>query len=334
MSAKKSQPRVMLLPHQRHPVKISSLIKNLIPSLLGARQLHPYHGRLAPLLRVAAVELRPSPAPGGGTPGVQSCAPFPAFPDESCTGVPSGIQMQTISGGFSTTGNGQTISGKLITGELVVDHNNVTVVNSRIKGRIIYSGTGLTLRDVDLGPDACPGSSTGTRLLAGNDFTLTRVHMHNNGDDLLALTGGGNITIRDSLFNKTCYYPGDHLDAIQYYHPGGVPNVTIEHNRIDARASNISGNGNAAVFWADSPGAGARLTLKNNLFAGGNYTVYALDAPAGSGVVIDVNANRLFAIHIPGPCSTSNSIAFNGTSGVKWSGNAFTDGAPIPLSAC
>jgi len=250
--------------------------------------------------------------------------------------VPAGVKLQTVAN-FVTSSSGQTINAKNITGNLVVNHNNVTVTNTRIKGRVEYNGhRGLMLRDVDVGPDSCPGSSNGgNRLLLGGDFTLTRVHMHNNAADLIALTGGGRVVIQDSLFNKTCYYASDHLDTIQYYDPGGVINATIAHSRLDVRPVNTGGNGNAAVFWADFPGAGSRLTLKQNLFAGGNYTVYALDATAGSGVVIDVSNNRFVRnTYTYGPCSTSNSVAYNGTSGVKWSGNAYSDGGAIPLSSC
>ena len=277
---------------------------------------------------------------GGGetTPppsGSQSCPAFPAFPDVNCTGVPAGVSLSSI-GSYSSNASGQTISGLSISGDLVINHNNVTVTNSRIKGRVVYNARGLTLRDVDLGADTCPSSSNGgNRLIAGDDYTLTRVHAHHNGADLIALAGGGNITIQDSLINGTCYYSGDHLDAIQYYDPGSVANVTLLHNSIDARPANGGGFGNAAIFWADFPGAGSRLNVYNNFMAGGNYTLYALDAHASSGVVIDVSGNRFLRNQYNyGPCALSNSDPFNGSSGIKWTNNAFSDGTPIAITDC
>lgn len=286
----------------------------------------------------------PAPSSTGGTTGngetpppsgTQGCPAFPAFPDANCTGVPVGVSLSSVSN-FSSSANGQIISGLSISGDLVVSHDNVTVTNSRIKGRVVYNARGLTLRDVDLGADTCPSSSNGgNRLIAGDDYTLTRVHAHHNGADLIALAGGGNITIQDSLINGTCYYSGDHLDAIQYYDPGSVANVTLLHNYIDARPSNGGGFGNAAIFWADFPGAGSRLNVYNNFMAGGNYSLYALDAHAGSGVVIDVSGNRFLRNQYNyGPCALSNSIPFDGTSGIKWTNNAFSDGGVIAITDC
>lgn len=285
-----------------------------------------------------------NPAPGNTPPPNnpdppaqgQSCPAYPAFPDANCTGVPAGVSLSSVSS-LSTSSNGQAVTGLLISGDLVINHDNVTVTSSRIKGRVVYNNhRGLTLQDVDLGADSCPGSSNGgNRLIAGDDYTLRRVHAHHNGADLIALGGGGTITIQDSLINGACYYAGDHLDAIQYYGPGSVANVTISHNSIDARPVNGGGFGNAAIFWADFPGAGSRLNVFNNFLVGGNYTLYALDATSGSGVIIDVSGNRFLRNEYNyGPCSLSNSDPFNGTAGIKWSNNAYSDGVPIAIDDC
>lgn len=283
-----------------------------------------------------------TPLPSGGdtTPppssGSQSCPAYPAFPDENCTGVPAGISLTTVAD-LSTTSNGQVIDAMLVLGELVINHDNVTVKNSRVKGRVVYNDhRGLVLQDADLGPDSCPTSSNGGyRLLAGGDYTLIRTHLHHNAADLLALGGGGTITIQDSLFNNTCYYAGDHLDAIQLYDPGAVTNVTVAHSRIDARTVNVVGFGNAAIFWADSPGAGSRLTMYQNLFAGGNYTTYLLDAPSGSNIIIDVHDNRFVRdTYNYGPCTAGGTDPFDGSAGLKWVNNAFSDGVTIAITDC
>lgn len=272
------------------------------------------------------------PSSGGGA---QSCPPYPAFPDENCTGVPPGVSLSSV-GSVSSSSNGQTITGLSIDGDLIVNHSNVTVTNTRIKGRVINNGGNLVMRDVDIGPDTCPGSSNGGyRLIANAGYSLTRAHLHNNAADLVHMGGGGNITIQDSLINKGCYYAGDHLDAIQFYDPGGVVTATIQHSSIDVRPSNGGGFGNAAIFWADFPGAGSRLNIYNNYLAGGNYTLYGLDAHASSGVVIDVSGNRFQKnAYNYGPCVFSNSVAFNGMSGVIWVNNAYNDGSVINLNDC
>ncbi len=276
-----------------------------------------------------------TPPPSGGS-GTQSCPAFPAFPDENCTGVPAGVSLSSV-GSFSSSSNGQTISGLQIAGDLVVNHSNVTVTNTRITGRVVNnSGSNLVMKDVDIGPDSCPGSSNGGNRLIGNaGYTLIRAHLHNNAADLIHMGGGGNILIQDSLLNKTCYYSGDHLDVAQFYDPGGVVTATLQHNTMDARPINSGGFGNAAVFWADFPGAGSRLNVYDNFMAGGNYTIYGLDAPSGSGVVIDVSGNRFLRnAYNYGPCVLSNSDPFDGSSGVIWTNNAFSDGGAINIGDC
>ena len=276
-----------------------------------------------------------TPPPSGGGNGTQSCPPFPAFPDENCTGVPVGITLSSV-GSQTSTGNGQTITGLTINGNLTINHSNVTVTNTRITGRVINNAGGLVMRDVDIGPDSCPTSSNGgNRLIANDGYTLIRAHLHNNGADLVHMGGGSNVLIQDSLLNRACYYSSDHLDAIQFYNPGGVLNATIQHNYIDIRPTNGGGFGNAAIFWADFPGSGSRLNVYNNMLIGGNYTFYGLDAHASSDVIIDVSSNRFLRnAYNYGPCALSNSVAYNGTSGVIWNGNAFSDGGTISINDC
>lgn len=275
-----------------------------------------------------------TPPPSGGN-GTQSCPAFPAFPDENCTGVPAGVSLSSV-GSQSSTSNGQTITGLTINGNLTVNHSNVTVTNTRITGRVINNASGLVMRDVDIGPDSCPASSNGgNRLIANAGYTLIRAHLHNNGADLVHLGGGSNVLIQDSLINNACFYSSDHLDAIQFYDPGGVLNATIQHSYIDIRPTNGGGFGNAAIFWADFPGSGSRLNVYNNMLIGGNYTLYGLDAHASSGVVIDVSGNRFLRNQYNyGPCALSNSVPYNGTSGVIWNNNSFSDGGVIAIGDC
>ena len=137
------------------------------------------------------------------------------------------------------------------------------------------------------------------------------------------------MTLKDSLVNGGCEFPGDHYDAIQMYGPGAKANVTIDHSTIDGR-SNAS-KGNAAVFWADEPGAGSTLTITNSQLAGGGFTVSLYDANAGSGVFLDVRDNTFVKGSWGyGPCADTNSIAYNGKEGVRFTGNKLSDGAPLP----
>lgn len=300
--------------------------------------------------RVSAVdaagnESAPSAPVSATTPALgsaRSCPPFPAFPDRNCTGVPAGRPLTTVNGDYSTSRDGQSIDGLLIAGALIVRHDNVTVSNSRIKGYVDHrTHRNLVLRDVDLGPDACPASNNGgRRLIVGdNGYTLIRARLHHNGDDLLIVGGGAPVLIQDSLIHQTCFYPDDHLDAVQFYAPGQVGNLSILHSDIDARPVNSSGYGNAAVFWADRPGAGSSLTIRESRLAGGGYTLAPYDSGLGSGVTIEVSDTRFVrgsqwgsACYLGGnnPANHSPTVPYNGSEGIKWLRNAWDDGTPLP----
>ncbi|MGH8081247.1 MAG: DUF4082 domain-containing protein [Lysobacter sp.] len=272
----------------------------------------------------------------------RACPPFPAFPDEACTGVPAGQRLTAISGDYSSSRDGQVIDSLSISGDLVINHHNVTVSNSRIKGFVRHTThRNLVLKDVDLGPDRCPAANNGgRRLIVGdNGYTLIRAHLHHNGDDMLVAGGGDPVVIQDSLIHNTCFYPGDHLDTLQFYSPGQVGHVSVIHSSLDARPVNSTGYGNAAIFWADRPGAGSTLTIRESLLAGGGQTLAPYDSGLGSGVVIEVSDTRFVRNSQWGsacylgqndPANHSPTVPYNGNEGIKWLRNAWDDGTPMP----
>jgi hypothetical protein len=92
----------------------------------------------------------------------------------------------------------------------------------------------------------------------------------------------------------------------------------------------MADTGNSVVFWADNPGAGSTLTIAGSLLKGGAYTLALYNAGAGSRIVIDVHSNT-FAKNTwkYGPCATTTSVPFDGTSGIKFTGNTLDDGTPL-----
>jgi hypothetical protein len=280
------------------------------------------------------------PSGSGGGHSVPPAAPPTGYPSAANTGVPGGTALTVVNGDYRTARDGQVISGLDIHGVLIVGNDNVTVRNTRIRDRVDYrstsSGARLTIEDSDLGPDGCPGSAGGPNpsdyplMYYSGWYTLRRVHLH--GDEDLLRTSYGTTLVQDSFLDHTCMYAGAHADAIQQYSPGDVSRVTLIHNTIDGRPANTSGDkGNSAVFWSDHPGAGSSLTAYDNLFAGGNYSVWTTDASAGSGVTVDVHDNQFVrGSYQYGPHNCANSVPFNGREGVKWANNTFSDNrAPI-----
>lgn len=249
-------------------------------------------------------------------------SPAPAVGSEewkATTGLTSPVgSLTVVNSSFSTTADNQVIDGKRITGDLVVNNANVTVTNTRILGVVRGSDLrGLTLRNVDLGLDACPKSTNGgTRLINAGNYTVENSRLHHNGADLVNLAAG-NVTYRNSWLGNTCYYSGDHLDAIQMYNPGQNVTLLVERSFLDSRAANVNALGNGAVFIADNPGAGSRFVLKNNLFAGGNYTTSFYDSSN-----FEVRDNKYVAgAYRYGPCSSTGTITFTG--------NTLDNGTPV-----
>jgi hypothetical protein len=237
-----------------------------------------------------------------------------------------------VSGDLTTTSNGQVIDAKLITGDLNIEHNNVTVTNSRIKGRV-WGGdhTGLVLNRVDQGPDQCAAAAGSFAAIRNADgFTLIQSRVHHNDADLLQVGGGGPVVIRDSILDRTCYYEGAHLDVLQFYDPGARGTITVTHSVLDSRPVNVLGLGNAAIQWGDNPGPGTVLTAYNNKFAGGNYTTQLGDATPATQNLIDFHDNiYVKGAYNYGPCVSGNSSAFNGTYGLKFANNKLDDGTSV-----
>ncbi len=277
----------------------------------------------------ATVTVTTPPPSSTGTPTsaptttTASTAPVGAFPDATNTGVPAGTTLTAGTGNVCGT-----VDRRLINGDLVLSCDS-TVTNTRIIGRVATNGYRLTGSHLDIGPDACPSGTADYQMVTG-PVALTAVHLHHGvGDDLVRLTGGGDTTISDSLLDRTCFYPGAHLDAAQFYDPGAVGKITLNHNTIDSRAVNSTDLGNAAIFLADNPGRGTVVTVTNSRLAGGNFTVSLYDALTGSGVFYDVRGNTFVKGSSQyGPCASSNSSPYNGTDGFRFTGNVFDDGSP------
>ena len=192
----------------------------------------------------------PTTPPGGG-----GCA-LPRYPTPSCTGVPAGTALRTISGDLTANTNGQVIDGVLITGSVRIAADNVVIRNSEIRGTVWNSGNdSFTVEDSTIGP---PSGCHGDNAVGFSNYTLRRVHIRNFSDG--PRVSGSNILIEDS-FMLVCSNSGDHSDGVQGYQGG--TNVIVRHNTIDQRPAN---DVTAAVFFADSSQS---ATVKDNLLMSG-----------------------------------------------------------------
>jgi Domain of unknown function (DUF4082)/Bacterial Ig domain/Fibronectin type III domain len=264
----------------------------------------------------------------------RTCPAWPALPDSSCTGVPSGVNLTTHTGNLTIEVDNLTIDSYDIDGSLTIQADNVIVRNSRIRGIVNASAagqTGLVVQDSELSPAAY---TAGFQAPIGDgNYTLLRTHIRKWQDG--PRSGLGTVIIRDSISDDLAFAVNEHPDGYQQFGPGNVAHVTLEHNILSGCAGNVSDPGNSAIFWADSPGGGSTLEAFHNSFRCGQYSVRVNDAGAGSNVTVNVHDNQIVRdSYARGPYECVNSIAYNGSEGLQWSNNTYDDGLPVIFGGC
>jgi hypothetical protein len=169
-------------------------------------------------------------------------------------------------GAVKVTQPGTVIDGRHVTGDLVINADNVVVRNSQIDGAVVNEDGArrqytYSITDSTVGPAS--GCLTAPAIGMGR-YTATRVHVRGHGDGFRA--SGDAIRIDDS-YVKLCSNPGDHSDGIQQYQTGG--GLVINHTTFDQRsATSVT----APIDIMDSQSRD--VTITNNLVMGGTYSVY------------------------------------------------------------
>ena len=160
------------------------------------------------------------------------------------------------------------IENKLITTPLVLtgSAHNVTIRNCRIAASGFWlvlndeGATNLQITDSELDGQ---NNTSNDAAVAGRNYTLTRVNIHNTVDGLKL---GSNVTVRDSYIHDLVVSGDSHNDGMQSL---GADDVLIEHNTIITPRASTS-----AILLSTGSGAQHRITMRNNLLGGGAYTVY------------------------------------------------------------
>jgi hypothetical protein len=220
---------------------------------------------------VAPVATDPTTPPATGA----TTCPLPKYPSDSCTGVPAGTALTTITGDY-TAKAGEVIAGKRITGSVIIGGNGVVIRNSEILGKVDNnagsnsSRPSFTIEDSTLGPASCGSISDGVIGVA--NYTAKRVRIKNQPDGFRI--AGSNVLIEDSYVTVCSKNPDDHSDGIQVYGAANATNIVIRHNTIDQR-SVTNGAATAPIFIptdADRQGNnGVTVTVADNVVAGGGY---------------------------------------------------------------
>jgi hypothetical protein len=216
--------------------------------------------------------------------GSSSPCALPSYPDASCTGVPRGTTLTTTTLTTPIRTANTVLDGLDIQGCVVVEAPGVIIRRSKIScaNAVVvasyggaYTGTGLTIEDSEIDCQDSAGTAVGD-----TNVTVRRVDIHGceNGFDI-----DTDFVIEDSYIHDLYNSAVAHTDGAQF---AIGANVTIRHNRIYAN------DGTSAIIM--NPTTTADALIRDNLLAGGAYTLYC---PATSSVnvrVLDNHVSRIF----------------------------------------
>jgi hypothetical protein len=251
------------------------------------------------------------------TPGTRNCPPLPAHPDANCTGVTPGITLTNAST-MEVTQDGAVIENLNFTGRLTITGNNVIIRNIKLTtsdyyGVMVY-GSNLTIEDSTL----IGSSNTQAPLAAINNgsFHALRVNVSGAGD---GVSIGNDSSLTDSYVHDLDNSPGQHNDGIN---ADGRQRSSIIHNTI------LNSNSQTSAVTIGNTNDPSDLLVKDNLLAGGGYTVYAgLGAGAGHGIIFQ---NNIFSRQYFPNSGYYGTVAYwQSGNGNVWSGNTFDNGEAV-----
>jgi hypothetical protein len=200
---------------------------------------------------------------------------------------------------------GAIIDGVRISGDLVIAADNVVVRNSEIGGRVDDTGGahGLRLLDSTIGSAS---SCVSGWAVAGSSYTAQGVSIR--GHDNAYWMTGDSVAISDS-YAKICLPTGQSSAAgIRANCSAACSGLSFIHNTVDGM-----GTGATAVYLTEP--LLSTVTVTDNLFAGGDYTI---EATWRSGPAWSFKDNRLVdATWEYGPATTDDTCGSQ-----QWTGNA------------
>lgn len=221
------------------------------------------------------------PASGG-------CA-LPAYPDETCTGVPPDTALTVVEGDLVVDTPNTVIDAQEIHGVVEIRAPGVVIRRSKLKGvrsfAGAYSGDAVVVEDSELD---C-GSEVGSTAIGDTSFTVRRVNIHGceNGFDV-----DGDVTIEDSYIHDLLPYDPEtdpHTDGIQITPVGH--DIVIRHNTLF-----VPGGTSALISPNVSAGVISNVLVQDNLVAGGAYTIYCPQEGSGDDFrLIDNHFSTVFS---------------------------------------
>jgi len=262
------------------------------------------------------------------------------FPGPTNTGPASGSLVQNYTGLYEVHGDGLVVSGLRVTGAILVYGNNVTVQNCDVNasGELWairqQSGTGLKVKNCRLYGIPSPSNRAGTHVLTAVDGAVEVAYCNIHGVENAIQSGTDYI--HDNYIHDFARWiaADDHTDGIQTYGSSGAGGLKVIHNTIIAILTGGDytpinyGAGSSAVALSEGM---HDLTIANNLFAGGTYTLYGPSQAGSSPSNVIVTNNRFSTQYYPRCGMYGTHTGFKLTApGFQWAGNVWHEtGQPL-----
>ncbi|GIH02624.1 hypothetical protein Rhe02_06910 [Rhizocola hellebori] len=280
-----------------------------------------------------------SASPAGAVPaGLQRCAPYPAFPDANCTGVPTGITPVKYTGPCTIKTDGTVIEAKLVTCALSIQAKQVMIKNSRIDGTVgTPNGTeqySFTIMDSEVHAPRATG--TESQGVGDANFTMIRVEV----------TGGNrSVYCRKNCRVEDSWVHGQDIAQEPRIHASGIrqsQGSTILHNRIHCSVADTpSGGGCSANLTGYGDFEPVRDNrIEKNLFVATPAGACAYGGssgddgtkPYGNQALGIVFVDNIFQRGRTGKCGFYFPITDFDSSrpGNKWVNNKWDDGVALP----
>ncbi|MBD9698237.1 hypothetical protein IGS67_01850 [Flavimobilis sp. GY10621] len=261
-----------------------------------------------------------------------TAAPEPTTPPSLPTAV---VPTRTAYTGPMTVWTaGAVIENKVITGELKIRANNVTIRNSLFVGPTTVptrnyfmlwnteGTTGLKVIDSEFRPTIASSWMNG---VIGAGFTLERVKITNVIDQVTIK--GDDVTIKDSVFEGNLYYKNDPNHGGKESH---ADNVQIQSGkRITITGSTMRSANNATVQVTQALGAVADLNISRNFLDHGGCTINITEGSRGYGPLagVKITDNEFGTNQRIASCA----VIRPKTTVITATGNTFTDGRTFAI---
>jgi hypothetical protein len=228
----------------------------------------------------------PAPTGQGTTPTpVQDCTPSTAmcgYPDSTSTGVPKGTPLRVVGtqttgpgwhvdprGWVAVDGTGAVLDGLDIPYPIEVSASNVTIKNTRVRGKGFWSIrvhdglSGVVIQDCEVNGQGTSGTAGSNGIQGTATVQRCDISGVENG-----ITPDSGSVLRDNFVHNLGAPGAAHYDGIQI--DGGLSGITIEHNTILNQFEQTS-----AVMIDNYFGPTSNITVNDNYLGGGGYTVYS-----------------------------------------------------------